>query len=363
MPINFTENRQVTFGSKKVGDGNPCFITYEAGPTHEGLKSAKQLVTLAAEAGADAVKFQIFDPDWLVADKKQLFSYEVLINKETGQTEIVEEPLYDILLRRSMSNEEWKELKQYSDSLNLAFFATIGFEEDMKLLEELKCDSVKIASADVNHWPLIRLAAKSGMCLQLDTGNATIGEIEEAVDLIQKTGNERIIIHQCPSGYPARLSSINLRIIETLRQMFPYPVAYSDHSPGADMDIAALAMGANLVEKTITTNRCTRSVEHIFSLEPQEMRQFIKRLRDVETSMGMERRVLKTAEIAKRELVRRSVFLTKDALEGTNLKDLEIEYRRPGDGIAPNEWEQMSSGTLKRTVKAGKKLKMSDLLI
>jgi sialic acid synthase SpsE len=226
----------VRFDERKIGDGEPCFITFEAGPTHHGLESAKRLVTLAAEAGGDAVKFQVFDPDRLVADRNLPFSYDVLLDRETGRTETVTEALYDILCRRCLSEDEWRELKRHSDSLGLAFFATVGFEKDIELLADLGCHSIKIASADVNHFPLIRKAARTGMCLQLDTGNATLGEIESAVDVIRDEGNENIIIHQCPSGYPARLESINLNIISSLKRLFPYPIAFSDHTPGWDMD-------------------------------------------------------------------------------------------------------------------------------
>ena len=169
----------IKISNREIGDGNPCFITFEAGPTHDGLESAKHLVKLAAEAGADAIKFQISDPDRLVADKKMPFSYEVLVDRKTGKTETVTEPLYDILCRRALTPDEWRELKQYSDSLGLVFFSTVGFEEDVQLLEELGCHSIKIASADVNHFPLIRRVARTGMNVQLDTGNATIGEVEE----------------------------------------------------------------------------------------------------------------------------------------------------------------------------------------
>jgi sialic acid synthase SpsE len=242
----------VVFGNRRVGDGEPCFITFEAGPTHNGVESAKHLVSLAAKAGADAIKFQIIDPDRLVADKKQLFSYEILTDRGTGETLTISEPLYDILCRRTLDPEEWKDLKAHSDSMGLAFFATVGFEDEIELLEELECDSIKIASADVNHWPLIQRAARTGMCIQLDTGNATMGEIEEAVGIIVSEGNKNIIIHNCPSGYPARLESINLNLILTLKQIFPYPVGFSDHTPGWEMDVAAVAVGANLLEKTIT---------------------------------------------------------------------------------------------------------------
>ena len=302
----------VRFGNRQVGDGQPCFITYEAGPTHSGLDSAKRLASLAAEAKADAIKFQVLDPDRLVSDRKQLFTYEVLADRDSGARETVSEPLYDILCRRALNKDEWRTLKRHCDGLGLAFFATVGFEDEIELLEELNCDSIKIASADVNHTPLLRRAAKSGMCLQLDTGNATIGEIEAAVDLIRGEGNENIIIHHCPSGYPARLESINLNVIPTLKRMFPYPVAYSDHTPGWDMDLAAVALGANLVEKTISEDRATRSVEHIMSIEPAEMTQFIAVIRDLEIAMGSPRRMMSPAEVEKRNANRRSVHLRRD---------------------------------------------------
>lgn len=350
----------VKFGTRSVGDGQPCFITYEAGPTHDSLESAKRLVKLAAEAGADAVKFQIFDPDRLVADKKLPFSYEVLIDRATGKTETVEEPLYNILRRRCLEIDEWRQLKQYADSLKLAFFSTVAFEEDIDLLVAMGCDSIKIASADVNHYPLIRLAARTGMCIQLDTGNATLGEIETAVDVIRSEGNESIIIHQCPSGYPARLPSINLNIIKTLKQMFLYPVAFSDHTPGWEMDVAALAIGANLLEKTITEDRTTRSVEHIFSLEPNEMKNFIQIIRDVEVAIGTNRRVMQPAELQRRKNTRRSIFLKTAAKAGQALGDIEIDFRRPGFGIGPDRYEELRPLIFRKDLAGGHMLKMED---
>lgn len=355
------ETRLIKLGNRTVGDGHPTFVTYEAGPTHDGLKSAKELVRLAADAGADAVKFQIFDPDRLVADKKRLFSYEILIDRETGKTETVEEPLYDILCRRALTQDEWREVKRESDAAGIAFFATIGFPDDLELLVELGCHSIKIASGDVNHLPLIRLAARTGMCLQLDTGNSTLGEIETAIDAARAEGNENIIIHQCPSGYPARLDSINLRIIPTLKQMFGYPVAYSDHTPGWEMDIAAVALGANVVEKTITFDRTTRSVEHIFSLEPQEMAEFVGKIRDLERAMGTSRRIMAPAELTSRLGVRRSVFLAGAAQPGQALRDVEVDFRRPGDGIPPDHYETLLEARIRRDLPAGHKLTYGDL--
>ena len=349
-------------GSRSIGEKQSCFITFEAGATHSGVENAKQLVELAAKAGADAVKFQIFkNVDRLVADKQQLFSYQVLVDRESDQTEEVQEPLYNILCRRSLTREEWKEVKAVADQQNLGFFATVGFPEDIELLQELGCHSIKIASSDVNHHPLIQKAAKTGMCLQLDTGNSTIGEIEEAVDLILQEGNQNIIIHQCPSGYPARLESINLNIIPTLKQMFQVPIAYSDHTPGWDMDVAAVALGANLVEKTITLDRTTRSVEHIFSLEPSEMKQFVNVIRDVEMALGDPRRYMSETERQKRLATRRSCFYSQAVQKGETITEDDIEYRRPGYGIPPKEAKRIIGSRLRQDCPEGRQIEWTDL--
>lgn len=355
------ERTQVRIGSREVGDGAPVFITFEAGPTHDGVDTAKALITHAARAGAHAIKFQILDPDRLVADRAQPFSYEVLIDRATGRTETVTEPLYELLRRRALSKEQWREVKAHSDREGLAFFATVGFEDEVDLLVELGCHSIKIASGDVNHFPLIRRAARTGMSLQLDTGNSTLGEIEAAIDVIRAEGNENVVIHQCPSGYPAHLDSVNLRIIETLRQMFPYPVAFSDHTPGATMDIAAVAMGANLVEKTITLDRTTRGIEHIMSLEPAEMAQFVQTIADVERAMGSPRRILHDAERNRRLNIRRSVFLDAPVKAGQRLADATPEFRRPGTGLAPDEYEAFLDRRFRRDLPAGRMVTVADL--
>ena len=162
------------------------------------------------------------------------------------------------------------------------FFATIGDDRGLELVTKMRCESIKIASADVNYLPRLRKVAKTGISIQIDTGNATFGEIETAIDIIKTEGNEKIIIHNCPSGYPAHLESINLKMIPALKKLFNLPVAYSDHSIGGDMDIAAISLGADLVEKTITLDRTSRSVEHIMSLEPAEMKSFVRQIRDLE---------------------------------------------------------------------------------
>ncbi len=346
----------------QIGKNHPCYITFEAGPTHQGLESAKKLAKHAKDAGGNAIKFQVFDSLRLVADPALPFTYQILKDRHSGELETITEPLRDILLRRQMHKDEWRELKIYCDSIDLAFFATACFHEDVDFLVEIGCHSIKIASADVNHLPFIRYAAKTGLCIQLDTGMASIGEIEIAVDTIRAEGNNNIVIHHCPSGYPAHLESINLRAIPTIQQVFGCPVAFSDHSVGWDMDIAAVAVGANMVEKTITEDRTTRSVEHVMSLEPQDMKQFVQIIRNLETALGSNRRVLTDAEKVKRDTIRRSIHVNRDLPEGHVLTEADIDYRRPGTGIPPDNLKLILAKTLQHPLVAGTRIQMEDLI-
>ncbi len=194
----------------------------------------------------------------------------------------------------------------------------------------------------------------------MDTGSATIGEIETAVDVIREAGNENIIIHHCPSGYPARLDSINLNVIPTLKRMFPYPIAYSDHTPGWEMDVAALALGADLIEKSITEDRTIRSVEHMFSLEPSEMAGFIRTIREVEQAMGTNRRILHEAERKRRAGVRRSICAARALPNEHVLAETDLDYRRPGHGIPPDQYDLLIGKRLIAPKQAGEAFDWAD---
>jgi sialic acid synthase SpsE len=197
--------------------------------------------------------------------------------------------------------------------------------------------------------------------IQIDTGNATIGEVEAAVDVIARAGNRRVVIHHCPSGYPARLESINLRIITTLKRMFDLPIAYSDHTPGWDMDIAAIALGANMVEKTITHDRTTRSVEHMFSLEPADMSAFVRAVRELETALGGTRKKLSETELNNRIAIRRSAHVRRAVRKGEALELDVIEFRRPGHGVGPHEIENYLGACFVRDLKAGEMVRRGDV--
>ncbi len=326
-------HKPVSFGAGEVGEDLPVCIVFEAGPTHHSLETALALADVAADAGADAVKFQILDAKRLVPSPDTMFSYDVLLDKATGATERVTESLQAILLRRELRTEEWRAVAEHCKKRGVTFFSTASTLEELQFLHELKVGCVKIASGDINYHHFLRQAAQFPWVVQIDTGSATLGEVERAVDVLEAAGCSNIIINHCPSGYPARLDGINLRVLTTLRQMFPYPVAFSDHTPGATMDIAAVALGAHMIEKTVTLDRTIRSPEHIMSLEPDDAAGFVRTIRDVEHALGNPRRIITAEERGKPPVARRSVVAKYALPPGKTLEQADLEYARPGDGI------------------------------
>lgn len=353
----------ISMGRRNVGEGENVYIVCEAGPTHNGLESAKKLAAAAKEAGADAIKFQIADHKRLITTKDVPFSYGIVKTKDSKDFETITEPLIDIWERRYMPREDWSELKKYCDQLDIDFFATIFFEEDVDFLVDLGVASLKIASQDIEHEDLIRYCAKKGLPIQLDTGSASLAEVERAVNWCNEEGNEKIIINHCPSGYPARVESIHLRMLQTLKQMYPtYAIAFSDHTPGWSMDIAARAVGADIIEKTITLDRTTRSCEHVMSIEPDDIKEFVADMRDLDIAMGENRRVLTREQIDKAQAVRRSGFLVKPVKSGEALTREHFDFRRPGFGVVqPPTYKNYLGRTFNKDLEIGHMINNEDL--
>ena len=351
----------IMIGNSRLGRGEPVCIVFEAGPTHDGLETAKALVDMAADAGADAIKFQILDTDALVPDRSVQFTYKWLADREAGRVETISESLWEILKRRELGFDEWAVLIEYCRERGVAFFSTATYEHELKFLHEHGVNTVKICSGDITHHEFLRSAAKYDWSVQIDTGGATLAEVEQAVDVLEQAGCRKVIINHCPSGYPARLESINLRVLTTLGQMYPrYPVAFSDHTPGWRMDVAAVALGANMVEKTVTLDRGIRSPEHIMSLEPSEAREFVQVVRDLEIALGQPRRIVTDKERAVQIVGRRSLFAAKDMAKGDVLTQECLAYARPGDGIPANLDGLVLNRRVNHDLKCGDKLNLAD---
>ena len=291
----------------------------------------------------------------MIADKNILFEYSYLQKDSEGKLSYVpfQEPLYDILKRRNLSKDEWRKLKEYCDFIGIHMFTTACYKDEVDfLVDDLKIDSIKINSSDINQLDLIRYIARKGVNIQLDTGSSDLWEIEKAVIAIEEEGNENIIIHHCPSGYPARLESIHLNMIPTLREMFPnYLIAFSDHNPGFEMDVAAISLGAGMVEKTITLDRFIKSCEHSYSLEGNELFEFTRVIRDVEIAFGDKRRMLPTVKRLSRKNTRRSPYAIRNLKKGELIQTVDFEFKRPGTGLSEEEFEGLLGTPLKEDLR------------
>jgi N,N'-diacetyllegionaminate synthase len=343
--------RSFSIGSRTIGDGAPCFVTFECGSTYTSLTEAKELVCAVAESGADAIKFQLIDADRLLSDKKQTFKFtQGDVEKEVS--------LYETLKMRDLGLDGWAEVFQVCKSKNLEFFATVCFPEQIEFLRSHGGCALKIAAGDVNHYHLIGQAAASGLPVMLD-GRARYHELEQGVRVCEEKGNSRIVLHHCPSGYPARNDRVNLRVVSALKQLYTYPVGFSDHSSESVMNFAALALGADMIEKTLTLDKKRPGVEHAMSLEPAQASRFVSELRAIEQAMGSAR-ILFDSSV--NESLRRCVFAKRDLGVGDKVALSDVEFQRPGTaGISAEHFEKVLGRSVKHPIAAGSALRWDDL--
>jgi len=242
------------------------------------------------------------------------------------------------------------------------FFCTAAFPDEIDfLVDELKVDSIKIASADIDHIPLLKYASSKKVNIQIDTGSGNLWEIEKAVDVLSEK-QDNLIIHHCPTGYPARLDSIHLRMIPALAARFAdYVIAYSDHSPGWEMDMAAISLGVKLIEKTITLDATTPEIEHGFSLEPDECIRFVESVRDLEKALGKSDRVIPDDILEGRKKARRSINAAVDIKEGEEINERHIDYKRPGYGISPADINTVVGKKAKHDIPVNHMITLEDI--
>jgi sialic acid synthase SpsE len=331
-------------GDRMVGPGHPTYVIAEAGANHNrDLDVAHRLIDAAAEAGADAVKFQTYSGATLYSSKTPRFKYlEPVTDKQPAEL------LEDISLPR-----EWQpELAEYARARGLHFFSTPFDFDAVAELDRLDVPVLKIASFELGDLPLIRRAAETGRPLILSTGMAVLGEIEEALGAAVAAGATAVGLMQCTSVYPAPAERINLRAMATMERAFGVPVGLSDHSLGTPVAIAAGALGAAFVEKHYTLDRTMVGPDHPFALEPGELTEMVAGIRAAQAALGNGRKEGPSPE--EREemytLGRRSLIATRDLPAGTVLESDMITVKRPGFGIPPKHLELVVGRPLKVAV-------------
>ena len=306
---------KIKIGNKVVGEGAPTFIVAEAGLNHNGdLRLAKRLVRKAAEVGADAVKFQTFITENFISRQSRLFN---------------------VFKKLELSFEEFQEIAELAKSVGITFMSTALDEESADFLEKLNVPAFKVASGDLTNLPFLEYLAKKGKPLIISTGMATLGEVEEAMDVIYSTGNKKIALLHCVSTYPADLNDVNLRAICTLKQAFQVPVGFSDHTTSILAPIAAVAVCAAIIEKHFTLSKKLPGPDHRSSFEPDEFSEMVKNIRKIEKALGSPRKEPVAAEIEIRRLARRSLVAKIDITAKTKITENMISIKRPGTGIPP----------------------------
>ena len=314
---------------RRIGPGEPCFVIAEAGVNHNGdVNRAHQLVDVAAAAGADAVKFQTFRAEHLVTRQASKAPYQIF---RTGE----DESQFEMLRRLELSTEAHRELIEHAREKAILFMSTPFDEASADMLDALGVAVFKVPSGEITNVPLLAHIGQKRRPMIVSTGMASLGEVEAAVQAIEATGNDKIVLLHCVSNYPADAADVNLRAMQTLASAFGTPVGYSDHTLGIEVALGAVALGACVVEKHFTADRSLPGPDHAASAEPAELGQLIAGIRKLESSLGHGRKRAAAAEASTATVARKSLIAAHDIPEGAILTLDAIAIKRPGTGLPP----------------------------
>lgn len=339
-----------------IGQGHPCFIIAEAGVNHNGdLKMARQLVDVAVEAGADAVKFQTFKAERVLTATAQKAGYQV---ETTGAAE----SQLAMAKRLELPFEAFRQLWRDCAERGILFLSTPFDEESAEFLAELGVPMFKTPSGELTNLPFLAHVARYGKPMIVSTGMSTLEEVRAAVRTLEEAGNRALVLLHCTSAYPADPAESNLRALETLRAAFGVPVGYSDHTPGIDVALAAVALGACVIEKHITLDRTLSGPDHRASLEADELRALTVGIRRVERALGDGVKRPTAGELNTRAVARRSVVTARPLDAGCVLcrEDL-VAKRTAGVGLSPARLPELVGRRLARAVAAESLLCLDDL--
>ena len=333
--------------------GSKSFIIAEAGVNHNGsVELAKKLVDAAKEAGADAVKFQTFKTKNLVTKNARKAEYQI---KNSG-----EESQYEMIKKLELSPDEFWEIAKYAEDKGIIFLSSPFDAESVDLLDEIDIPAFKIASGEITNFPLLKCIAKKQKPVILSTGMSTIGDVEEAINLIEKYNDDIILMH-CLTNYPAKKEDANLNVIKTLEYAFKRPVGFSDHTSGIEMSVAAVALGSCVIEKHFTIDKNLPGPDHKASLEPHELSEMVKAIRNIEKGLGNGIKKPTNDEIKIRKLVRKSIVAKEDIPKGSIIGKEMLDIKRPGTGIEPKYLDELVGKELIEDVKKDDLLKWNQL--
>lgn len=318
-------------------NSRPTLIIAEAGVNHNGcMETAKKLIDVAAEVGADLIKFQTFSADRLVTRTAKKTDYQ---NQATDERESQHSMLHKLELTREMHDELIKHCRQSG----IKFFST-GFDlQSIDLLVELGLEQFKIPSGEITNLPYLRHIGRYGKPIILSTGMANLGEIEAALEVLEETGTlrDQITVLHCNTEYPTPIEDVNLRAMVSIRNALGVNVGYSDHTLGLEIPVAAVAMGATVIEKHFTLDRTTHGPDHQSSLEPRELKAMVSAIRNIEKAMGDGIKRPSVSELKNKSIIRKSIVANKFIKKGERFSEENLTVKRPGLGLSPMRWDEI----------------------
>ena len=322
---------EIKIGNKIIGKNHRCFIIAEAGVNHNGdVLKAKNLIDIAKEAKVDAVKFQTWITEDLITKSVDKAEYQ---KKNT----VIQESQFEMIKKLELSFKEFRELKTYADEREIIFLSTPDEEKSVDFLEELEILAYKIGSGELTNIFILKKIAEKGKPIILSTGMASLEEIQEAIDVIYKTGNKELILLHCTSQYPTEYKDVNLRAMLTLKEKFNTIIGYSDHSIGTLVPQLAVSLGAKVIEKHFTYDINAIGPDHKCSLAPFELKKMVKKIRLVEQILGNGKKEPTAEELKIKKLIRKTIVAKRDIPKGTKITKEMLTVKRSNGALEPKE--------------------------
>ena len=335
-------------------------IIGEAGVNHNGdIELAKKLIDAASDAKVDYVKFQSFKADKLVSPTARMADYQLRNLKSNNDSQ------FNMLKNLELSENDHLELISYCKSKNVSFFSTAFDSDGVFYLSTLNLDFFKVPSGELTNFPYIRAIAKTGKPVILSTGMANLNEIEQTLNILVSNGTKKsdITVLHCNTEYPTPMNDVNLKAMLTIKKKFDVSVGYSDHTLGIEVPIAAVALGAKIIEKHFTLDRNLIGPDHKASLEPDELKEMVKSIRNIEkviSGNGVKKPSL--SEIKNIKIARKSIHSSRKLKSGSIIEERDLISLRPGDGICPMNWNKVIGMKVKHDIEKFSKISWKDLI-
>jgi len=332
---------KIRISNKWIGNNQPVFVVAEAGINHNGnIKTAKKLILEAKKAGANAIKFQTFRAEDLTSHKSKFFNS---------------------FTKLELSDSNFKELAEYARKKGIIFFSTPFSEKAVELLSGMHVPAIKIASGDLTNISLIKYAASKMKVMIISTGMANMDETKTAVKAIESAGNKKIIIMHSVSSYPTPPVEVNLKAMLQLKKEFPYPIGFSDNGSDLFVPLTSVAVGAKIIEKHFTLNKKMIGLDHSFSANPTQLKELVKKTREIEKLLGDGKKRCQPSEFKNRINARRSITAIKTIQKGSKIRKDMVSMKRPATGIEPIYLGKVMGKVTRRKIKIHESLKWQQL--